>query len=122
MNVIRIMALKTSPTLRILVLGLGLLAGGLCEARGGFGGFNGGFQGSGIHPGGGWQGHDFHNYDGYNNYRPGYGYRNYDYGYDNGGAVVINPGVYDDEDDSSFCQSVQTCDPNGNCIETQHCD
>lgn len=105
----------------------------------------GGFHG-GAHPGGGYHnpGNNYNN-GGYHNHPYNNGYHNgYDHGYNNnvwyGGGVSTGDDdiLYDDglSDDSTnvvigvpdngyydpSCQTVQSCNPDGECITQQNCD
>ena len=104
----------SNPVARVVVFGIGLLLSSL-----GFAAHVGGF-----HPNvgnGGWNHPDYnyHNNTNVGNYHPGNGWIAPAYV---APAYVAPTYIINGTDDNYNCQSVQQCDSNGNCIQTQSCN
>jgi hypothetical protein len=100
---------------RAVVFGVSLFTSVICFAD---------HFGGGFHPNvgnGGWNHPDYNYHDDVNvgNYHPGNGWIAPVYV---APAYVAPTYIVNDSDDDSDCQSVQQCDSNGNCIQTQSCD
>lgn len=97
---------------RAIILGISLCTSAICFAD---------HFGGGFHPNAGAGGWNHYNDPNIGNYRPGNGWVAPAYVEPNYVAPTYIINNSDDDDDYN-CQSVQQCDGNGNCIQTQSCD
>ncbi len=109
-RIMRLFVLNHSA-FRIVIFGVSLFASAFCFA---------------AHIGGVSDPHPNAGYGGWNH--PDYNYHNNVDNYHPGAPVYVAPTyvapgiIINDSDDGYNCQSIQQCDSNGNCIQTQNCN
>lgn len=105
---------------KTILLSIMFLSSPICFAEHGGGGFHQGggeyHQNDGFNHNGGYhQNNEEHDNSNYNYVNPGVGHYYPGNGWGAPGVVIV-PG------NDSDCQTIQQCDSNGNCIQTQNCN